>query len=102
VGCLDCGYEWTPDDIDSPGACPSCAARRYQRRRCPACPLLKIDGCEGTQAGQLLQRAVDLKCALKAGVEIGLGEIPEDEFRALLIVEQERERYEAESVKNQR
>jgi DNA-directed RNA polymerase subunit RPC12/RpoP len=97
VGCSDCGLEWQPDDIDMPGPCPTCGSQRYVRKRCPKCPLARLDSYEATAAGQLLQRAIDLKCAMKAGVQVRLGEIAEDEFRALLLVEQERDRWEQET-----
>jgi hypothetical protein len=40
----------------------------------------------------LLRRALDLRAALKLGVRIGLDEIRAEEFRALVVLEEERER----------
>jgi hypothetical protein len=79
-----------------PGACPACGSERYFRQRCPICPLSRLESYEGTAAAQLLQRALDLKCAMKAGVQVRLDEIGAGEFRALLILEQERDRWERE------
>jgi hypothetical protein len=50
----------------------------------------------------LLRRALDLRAALKLGVQIGLDEIRADEFRAMLTVEEERERLDRERFEDRR
>ncbi len=39
--------------------------------------------------GLLLQRALDLRAALRLGVRVSLDEIRADEFRALVVLEEE-------------
>lgn len=49
-----------------------------------------------SDAGHLLKRAIELRMALKLGVEIGLDEIPADEFKVMTLIETEAERFERE------
>ena len=49
-----------------------------------------------TEAGILIRRALDIRTALKLGVRITLKEILADEFRALVILEEEQDRRERE------
>jgi hypothetical protein len=46
----------------------------------------------------LLRRALDLRSALKLGVRIGLDEIRAEEFRALVVLEEEQERFDRERL----
>jgi hypothetical protein len=46
----------------------------------------------------LLRRALDLRAALKLGVQIGLDEIWADEMRALIMLEEEQERLDREKL----
>jgi len=46
----------------------------------------------------LLRRAIDLRAALKLGVRIGLDEIRADEFRALLMLAEERDTLDREQL----
>jgi len=46
----------------------------------------------------LLRHAVDLHAALKLGVQIGLDEMPADEFYALPVLEQERDKLDREKL----
>ncbi|MDZ4796587.1 MAG: hypothetical protein SGI92_00385 [Bryobacteraceae bacterium] len=96
IGCLDCGHDWQPDDIDDPGVCPCCGSEHWKRLRCGGCRLTVLDTCDASPAGNLLQRTIDLKLALQAGVHITLDEIGADELRALQIVDEERNRYDRE------
>jgi len=48
----------------------------------------------------LLRRALDLKAALKLGVRIGLDEIRADDFSAMLILEEKRDRMDREQSSN--
>jgi len=53
-----------------------------------------------TDTGQLPRRALDLWSALSMGVRIGLDEIDADEFFAMQGVEQERDAYDRERIRN--
>jgi len=64
--------------------------------RCDDCTLDRMDQAEASEAGQLLNRALRLKSAMKLGLTVTLADIAADEFVALQILEEERERYEAE------
>jgi len=46
----------------------------------------------------LLRRALDLRAALKLGVRIELDEIRADEFRALVVLEEERDSLDREQM----
>jgi hypothetical protein len=48
--------------------------------------------------GLLLRRALDLRAALKLGVRINLDEISADEFRAMVILEEEQEKLDRERL----
>jgi len=48
--------------------------------------------------GLLARRALDLRAALKLGVNLGLEQIPADEFYAMLILEEERDRLDRERL----
>lgn len=48
----------------------------------------------------LLRRALELKSALRLGVRIELDEIRADEFAAVLIVEEERDRSDLQQSSN--
>jgi hypothetical protein len=58
----------------------------------------KLDAAQSSEAGLLLRRALDLRAALKVGVPIGLDEIRADEFRVLMVLEDEREALDREQL----
>jgi len=58
----------------------------------------KLDAAQSSEAGMLLRRAIDLRAALKLGVRIGLDEIRADEFRALLMLAEERDTLDREQL----
>jgi hypothetical protein len=58
----------------------------------------KLDAAQSTEAGMLLRRAIDLRAALKLGVRIGLDEIRADEYRALILLEDERDALDREQL----
>ena len=64
--------------------------------RCDRCPLTRLDAAQSSEAGQLLRRTLDLRAAIKVGVTVTLDDIAADEFLAMLILEEEREKFEAE------
>jgi hypothetical protein len=68
--------------------------------RCDHCPLDTLDAAQSSETGLLLRRALDLRAALKLGVSMGLDEIRADEFCAMLILEEERDRLDREQMQN--
>lgn len=62
--------------------------------RCNHCPLDRLDAAQSSEPGQLLRRALDLKAALRLGCHISLDEISAEEFYAMLVIEEEADKYE--------
>jgi hypothetical protein len=83
----------------NPGLCHD--APEGEHERCDHCPLNRLDAAQLTDTGQLLRRALDLRSALSMGVRIGLDEIDADEFFAMQVVEEERNAYYRERIKEQ-
>jgi hypothetical protein len=50
-----------------------------------------LDAAANSEPGTLLQRALELEYALKAGVTISLDEIAADEFWAMRVIKEERD-----------
>jgi hypothetical protein len=80
-------------ELCDPGLCPDAPE---DGGRCAACPLDKLDAAQSSEKGLLLRRALDLMGALDLGVRVSLDDIAADEFRAMLIIADERERLERE------
>ena len=78
-----------------PGLCPDAPD---DGGRCDHCPLDKLDASQYYEAGLLIRRALDLRAALKLGIRIGPEEIRADEFLAMLVLEEEREKHEQERL----
>lgn len=78
-----------------PGLCPDSPE---EGGRCDHCPLDKLDAAQYSEAGLLVRRALDLRAALKLGVRIGLDEIQADEFCALVVLEEERDKLDREQM----
>jgi hypothetical protein len=53
---------------------------------------------QSSEAGLLIRRALDLRAALKLGIHLGLDDIRADEFYAMLILEDEREKLDREQL----
>ena len=53
-----------------------------------------------SEAGLLIRRALDLRAALKLGIHLCLDDIRADEFYAMLILEDEREKLDREHMQN--
>jgi len=87
------------EQLCDPGLCPD--APEEEHERCDTCPLNRLDAAQLTDTGQLLRRALDLRSALSMGIRIGLDEIDADEFYAMQVVEEERDAYDRERVKQQ-
>ena len=77
-----------------PGLCPDAP----EGSRCEHCPLDRLDAAQASEPGQLLRRALDLRAALKLGVKLSLDEIAADEFRAMLIIEEEQAGFDEERL----
>ena len=71
-----------------------------RRDPCIDCPLFKFE--QATAENPVLRRAYDLDFALTAGVQITLDEIDVEEFRALKILRIERDKHQAELMKQNR
>jgi hypothetical protein len=82
-------------ELCEPGLCPDAPD---DGGRCDHCPLDRLDAAQSSEAGLLLRRALDLRVALKLGVRIGLDEIRADEFRALVVLEEERDVLDREQM----
>ncbi len=52
-----------------------------------------------SEAGQLLRRALDLRAIVKVGLHLRLSDIAADELYAMLIVEEEQNRYDDEKTR---
>ncbi len=85
------------EELCDPSLCPDAPD---DGGRCDHCPLDRLDAAAHSEPGTLLQRALELEYALKAGVSISLDEIAADEFRAMRVIAEERERRDAESQPN--
>jgi hypothetical protein len=59
-----------------------------------------LDEAQNSEAGQLLRRALDMRALLKLGLPILLEEIAADEMFAMLIVEEEQNRFDNERAKD--
>jgi hypothetical protein len=77
-----------------------CHDRPEGESRCNKCPLDRLDEAQKSWLGSLLRRALDLRAALKLGVNITLEEIAADELYALLVIEDEGDKREEEKSKN--
>ena len=82
------------EELSDPGLCPDAPDNGG---RCDHCPLDRLDGAANSEPGLLLQRALKLEYALKAGVTISLDEIAADEFWAMRVIKEERECREREA-----
>ena len=82
------------DDLCDPVLCPEAP----DGGRCDHCPLDRLDAAQSSETGLLIRRAIDLRAALKLGVRIGLDEIRADEFLAMLVLEEERDRLDREQL----
>jgi hypothetical protein len=60
--------------------------------------LHKLDAAQSSEAGLLLRRALDLRAAVKLGIQITLDEIRADEFRAMVVLEEERDALDREQM----
>ena len=83
------------DELCDPGLCPDAAD---DGGRCGHCPLDTLDVAQSSEAGLLLRRALDLRAALKLGIRVSLDEIRADEFRALVVLEEERDALDHEQL----
>ena len=64
------------------------------------CPIVRLEESLGSPAGALLQRVADFDFMLEAGFRLGPEDITIEEFRALRIVREEREKFEQERSAN--
>jgi hypothetical protein len=81
------------DRLCDPNLCPDSPGRG---ERCAHCPLDRLDAAQSSEAGQLLRRALDLRAMLKVGIRLSLEDIAADELYAVLVIEEEQNRYDNE------
>lgn len=67
--------------------------------RCSHCPLTKLEVAHFSTVGQVLQRALNKRAQLNAGLMLSLDDIGADETYALLIIDEERKLFEEEQSK---
>jgi len=63
--------------------------------RCEECPLNRLEAAENSEAGRLLRRALELRTAARMGIQVGLEDVAADEFHAMVVLDEERERWKA-------
>jgi len=85
--------------------CPLGAARGRSPRpddgdRCDHCTLDRLDRAQSSEAGLLIRRALDLRAALKLGINRTLDDIRADEFHGMLILEDEGEKLDREQMRS--
>ncbi len=81
------------DQLCEPGLCPDAPE---DGGRCDTCPLNLLDEAEQSEAGRLLRRMFDLRAASRMGIQVTLDDIAADEFQAMVILDEEREKWEKE------
>ena len=69
---------------------------------CQECPEQLLDQYMASPSGRLLSLAIDLDFALRKGIVVNLGEISYVEFRLLVLLEDEAEKYKIEEIEKQR
>ena len=84
------------DELCDPTLCPDAPD---DGSRCDHCTLDRLDGAQSSEAGLLIRRALDLRAALKLGIHVALDDIRADEFYAMLILEDEREKLDREQLR---
>jgi len=87
--CRQCGYS-QPDELD---ACPACGAgwKAIDVSHGPTCPKNLIEEAFDTPNGILVRRCFRLLNAKAMGLAIMLADITEEEFRAIELIETERQ-----------
>ena len=83
------------DELCDPKLCPDAPD---DGDRCDHCPLDRLDEAQSSEAGLLIRRALDLRAALKLGIHLTLDDIRAEEFYAMLILEDEREKLDREQL----
>ncbi|HWR54467.1 MAG TPA: hypothetical protein VN428_25390 [Bryobacteraceae bacterium] len=81
------------DQLCDPNLCPDATE---DGGRCDACPLNRLDEAENSEPRRLLRRALDLRAASRMGIQLTLDDVSADEFQAMLILDEEHERWERE------
>jgi hypothetical protein len=83
------------DELCDPSLCPDAPD---DGSRCDHCTLDKLDAAQSSEAGLLIRPALDLRAALKLGIHLTLDDIRADEFYAMLILGDEREKLDREQL----
>ena len=87
--CRQCNYS-APEELDG---CPACGAgwKAIDVSHGPGCPKHLLDEAMETPLGVLVRRAFRLLNAKTMGVTITLADLTEEEFRAMEMIETERQ-----------
>jgi hypothetical protein len=64
--------------------------------------LRRLDDAQASEAGQLIRQALDILTMVKIGMSVPLDEIAADELLAMLVIQEERDRFEAEKKTEER
>jgi predicted RNA-binding Zn-ribbon protein involved in translation (DUF1610 family) len=97
VECRSCGHGWRPADLRKSEPCPACGERGWRRQRCADCPTPRLEEALATAAaGPLLSRAIEIDQALDAGFAVTLADVTAEEWRALMVLREERAKYRKE------
>lgn len=57
-----------------------------------------MDAAQQSERGVLIRRALDLRGALKLGIHITMDDVRADEFYTMLIIEDERDKFDREKT----
>ena len=87
--CGKCGYS-SPTELDG---CPACGAdwKAIDVSHGSACPKNRLEEAMDTPSGALVRRCFRILNAKSIGLTITLGDITEEEFRVLEMIEAERQ-----------
>lgn len=64
--------------------------------RCPQCPLTRLDEAQSSPLGRILRRALNKRAILNIGIHLTLDDLDAAELHAILIIEDEMKKFDAE------
>jgi hypothetical protein len=97
VRCVACAHSWKTDDVNMPGACPSCDQHASVAERCESCPAVEVEYYrQTTPAGRLLERVLEHEFDCKH-YRVDPGDVNAEVREGLKVLEQERTRWERET-----
>ena len=101
---MDCNNEWRPPDIRQPGYCENCGSVEYEYVRCSPCEgmpegcyMKKLeDSLDSSPDAYLLSAVREIEVQLNLRLTVLASDVPADVYIALLIVNEERTKYDKE------